>query len=79
MEELAVLVVEDDQAIQGIVEEALTEAGFEPAIAASGEEAITLLKGIPGACIDIDLLGRMMDGKSQGRPERSIGPSPSST
>jgi hypothetical protein len=40
-----ILVIEDDQAIQGIVEDALTEGGFEPAIAASGEEAVTLLKG----------------------------------
>ena len=39
------LVIEDDQDIQGIIESALDEAGFEPAIAASGEEAVTLLKG----------------------------------
>jgi CheY-like chemotaxis protein len=44
MEELLVLVVEDDQQIQSIVEDALTEGGFESAIAASGEEAVTLLK-----------------------------------
>jgi DNA-binding response OmpR family regulator len=34
-----VLVIEDDADIQVIVEDALTEGGFEPAIAASGEEA----------------------------------------
>ena len=46
MEELLViLVVEDDQEIQTIVEDALIEGGFEPAIAPSGEEAVTLLKG----------------------------------
>jgi DNA-binding response OmpR family regulator len=38
-EALVVLVVEDDQTIQSIVEEALSDGGFEPAIAASGEEA----------------------------------------
>ena len=41
---LVILVVEDDHAIQSVVEEALTDGGFEPAIAAWGEEAVTLLK-----------------------------------
>ena len=40
-----VLVVEDDDLIQQIIGDALTEGGFEPAIAASGEEAVTLLNG----------------------------------
>ncbi len=38
-EALLILVVEDDQSIQSIVEEALSDGGFEPAIASSGEEA----------------------------------------
>jgi len=38
-----IVVVEDDDAVQGFVEEALVDGGFEPAIAASGEEAVTLL------------------------------------
>ena len=38
------MVVEDDESVQSIVEEALSDGGFEPA-AASGEEAVTLLKG----------------------------------
>ena len=38
-----ILVIEDEEAIQSLVEDALTEGGFEPAIAASGEEAVTLL------------------------------------
>jgi CheY-like chemotaxis protein len=42
---LAILVVEDDQSIQSIVEEALSDGGFEPAIAPSGEEALTVLRG----------------------------------
>lgn len=46
MDELPViLVIEDDEGVQGIVEDALSEGGFETAIAASGEEAVTLLKG----------------------------------
>ena len=40
-----ILVVEDDPPIQTIVEDALVDGGFEPAIAPSGEEAVTLLTG----------------------------------
>jgi CheY-like chemotaxis protein len=40
-----ILIVEDDQLIQGVIEEALTDGGFETAIASSGEEAIDLLDG----------------------------------
>ena len=43
-----VLVVEDDQEVQRIVEDAPGEGGFEPAITASGEEAVTLLRGHKG-------------------------------
>lgn len=39
-----ILVVEDDQLIQGMIEEALIEGGFELTIAPTGEEAITLLQ-----------------------------------
>ena len=60
---LIILVVEDDQLVQGLVEEALSEAGFEPAIAASGEEAVTLLKGglskYRALVTDINLRGTM--------------------
>jgi CheY-like chemotaxis protein len=40
-----VLIVEDEVALQSIVEEVLAEGGFETAIAPSGEEAVTLLNG----------------------------------
>jgi PleD family two-component response regulator len=40
---LEIMVVEDDQQIQRIIEEALSDGGFEPAIASSGEEALALL------------------------------------
>jgi DNA-binding response OmpR family regulator len=40
-----VLIIEDDVSMQGIVEDALNEAGFETAIAPSAEDAVTLLKG----------------------------------
>src|SRR5260370_25454063 len=62
-DQLVILVIEDDHAIQTIVDEALTEGGFEPAIAASGEEAVTLLKGgltkYRALVTDIGLRGRM--------------------
>ncbi|MFG3593063.1 response regulator [Bradyrhizobium sp. RDI18] len=40
-----VLVVEDEYPLQGLVEEALREGGFETAILSSGEEALTLFRG----------------------------------
>jgi DNA-binding response OmpR family regulator len=41
---IKLLVVEDDQLIQAMIEEALSDGGFESAITASGSEAIDLLK-----------------------------------
>jgi DNA-binding response OmpR family regulator len=70
----AILVVEDDQSIQGIVEEALTEGGFDAAISATGEEALTLLKGQVGhyraLVTDINLLASTA-GRSPARHDRS--------
>ena len=58
-----VLIVEDDTLMQGIVEDALKEGGFETAIAPSAEEAVTLLKGnatnYRALVTDINLKGRM--------------------
>jgi DNA-binding response OmpR family regulator len=75
--QLVILVVEDDQAIQSIVEEALTDGGFEPAIAASGEEAVTLLKGHKGKyrvlVTDINLTGTL-DGWEVAKQAREIDP-----
>ena len=74
---LVVLVVEDDAPVQTIVEEALADGGFEPAIAASGEEAVTLLRGIKGKyralVTDIQLRG-VMDGWEAARRAREIDP-----
>jgi CheY-like chemotaxis protein len=72
-----ILVIEDDQAIQRVVEEALTESGFEPAIAASGEEAVTLLQGrkarYRALVTDIELRGRI-DGWEVAKHAREIDP-----
>jgi DNA-binding response OmpR family regulator len=72
-----ILIAEDDPAIQGIVEDALSEGGFEVAIAASGEEAATLLSGNKGPyqalVTDIGLRGRS-DGWEVARRAREINP-----
>ena len=58
-----ILIVEDDQLIQSLVEDTLRDGGFVSAIAASGEEAVALLKGHKGKyralVTDINLRGRM--------------------
>jgi CheY-like chemotaxis protein len=72
-----ILVVEDDILIQSLVKETLSEGGFESAIAASGEEAITLLKGHKGKyralVTDINLKGKM-DGWEVAQHAREIEP-----
>jgi DNA-binding response OmpR family regulator len=74
---LVILVIEDDEAIQSIVEEALSEGRFESAIAASGEEAVTLLKGrkttYRALVTDVNLKGTM-DGWEVGKHAREIDP-----
>ena len=72
-----VLVIEDDPPIQIIIEDALTDGGFKPAIAASGEEAVTLLKGgqtkYRALVTDINLRGRM-DGWQVAKQARQTDP-----
>lgn len=72
-----VLVIEDDQDIQSILEEALRDGGFEPAIAGSGEEAVTLLKAFrskyAALITDIKLLGRL-DGWRVAQAAREVDP-----
>src|SRR5439155_16931731 len=72
-----ILVIEDEETIQSLVEDALTEGGFEPAIAASGEEAVTLLNGRTGnyraLVTDISLRGRI-DGWEVAKQGREIDP-----
>lgn len=41
---LLILVVEDQELVQDMVQDALTEGGFDTELTASGEEAITLLQ-----------------------------------
>ena len=75
---LLILVVEDDQAVQSLVEEALSDGGFEPAIASSGEEAVTLLKEgkskYRALMTDINLGRGTMDGWEVAKHAREIDP-----
>jgi CheY-like chemotaxis protein len=77
VEELRVLVIEDDPEIQALIDEALCDGGYEPALAASGEEAVTLLKGrktnYRALVTDIRLAGRI-DGWEVARQAREIDP-----
>ncbi|WP_456734147.1 response regulator [Bradyrhizobium sp. USDA 3364] len=73
-----ILVIEDDRDLQMMVEDALKDGGYEPAIAGSGEEALTLLKAFrtkySALVTDIRLLGRL-DGWRVARGAREIDPS----
>ena len=77
-DEPIILVIEDDRDLQMLVEDALKDGGYEPAIAGSGEEALTLLKAFrtkySALVTDIRLLGRL-DGWRVARGAREIDPS----
>jgi DNA-binding response OmpR family regulator len=75
---MVVLVVEDDQLVQGIVEESLTDGGFEVAIASSGENAVELLDTSEGKyralVTDINLNPGKVSGWDVARHAREIDP-----
>jgi DNA-binding response OmpR family regulator len=76
-ETLSILVVEDDQLIQSVVEEALSDGGFFPNIAVSGEEALTLLSGSNSgyrALITDITLGGTIDGWQVAKHARQLDP-----
>jgi len=58
-----VMVVEDEYDLQGIIEEALVEGGFETDLLSSGEEALTLFRGgvknYKALVTDVGLKGRL--------------------
>jgi CheY-like chemotaxis protein len=77
-EQPVILVVEDDHELQRIVDDILADGGFEAAIASSGEEAVTLLRGheigYRALVTDIDLRGSM-NGWEVAKQAREIEPS----
>ena len=72
-----ILVVEDDFLIQGMIEEALTEGGFEVEITALGKEAVALLKShkdkYRALVTDINLSDKL-DGWEVAKTAREIDP-----
>jgi len=64
--QLVVLVVEDDQLVQGVVEDCLSEGGFGVVIASSGENAVELLDAAEGKyralVTDVNLGSGNLDG-----------------
>jgi CheY-like chemotaxis protein len=77
LENLLILVIEDDPVVQAIIDEALCDGGYEPALASSGEEAVSLLKGgqtnYRVLVTDINLAGRI-DGWEVARAAREVDP-----
>jgi DNA-binding response OmpR family regulator len=75
---LVILVVEDDHLIQSIVEEALTEGGFETVLASSAEQAMKLLDSTDGKfralVTDINLGSDKLSGWEVARHAREINP-----
>jgi DNA-binding response OmpR family regulator len=74
---ITLLVVEDDQLIQEMIEDALSDGGFESAITASGKEAIEFLKSeksqYRAVLTDISLQGNVA-GWEVARVAREIDP-----
>jgi CheY-like chemotaxis protein len=74
----AILVVEDDHLIQSVVEEALSDGGFEIVIVSSGEQAVELLDGADAKyralVTDINLGRDKMDGWEVAKHAREIDP-----
>jgi len=72
-----ILVVEDDQLIQALIEDALSDGGFESAMMTSGEEATALLQGnsshYRAVVTDINLQGKL-DGWEVARIARENDP-----
>ncbi|MBR1271594.1 response regulator [Bradyrhizobium sp. AUGA SZCCT0222] len=75
-EAIAVLVVDDDTSIQSIVEETLSDGGFSPTVASTGEEAAILLNANSYRAIVIDVaFGRdRVRGWSVARRARAFNP-----
>jgi CheY-like chemotaxis protein len=74
---VVILLVEDDQTIQSVIEESLSDGGFEITIASSGEQAIELMGANPqfrAVVTDINLGRNRMDGWDVARHARESKP-----
>lgn len=74
---LLILVVEDDQLIQHMIRDALSDGGFEAEVVASGEQALSLLQDRHDArravVTDVNLQGELT-GWDVGRRARELSP-----
>jgi DNA-binding response OmpR family regulator len=72
-----ILVIEDEYTLQGVVEDALTEGGFDTDILSSGEEALTLfkarIKDYRALVTDVNLKGHL-SGWDVAKQVREINP-----
>ena len=75
---VAILLVEDDQTIQSVIEESLSDGGFEITIASSGEQATELMNAanpqFRAVVTDINLGRDRMDGWDVARHARESKP-----
>ena len=75
---VAILLVEDDQTIQSVIEESLSDGGFEITIASSGEQATQLMGAanpqFRAVVTDINLGRDRMDGWGVARHARESKP-----
>ena len=75
---VVVLVVEDDQLIQSLVEESLSDGGFDTVIAPTGEDAVALLDASEGkfraVVTDVNLGADKLDGWDVAQHAREIDP-----
>jgi CheY-like chemotaxis protein len=73
---LFILVVEDDQLIQSLVEDCLSEGGFETVMTVSGKKAVELLDAAEGKyralVTDINLRPGQIDGWEVARHARAV-------
>ena len=76
--QIVVLVVEDDQLVQSVVEDCLSDGGFEAVIASSGDNAVELLdaseRKYHALVTDINLSPSKFDGWDVARHAREIDP-----
>jgi DNA-binding response OmpR family regulator len=76
--QLLILVVEDDQLVQSVVGDSLSEGGFEPVMASSGEAAVELLDAADGKyralVTDVNFASGKIDGWDVARHAREIDP-----
>ena len=76
--QIVVLVVEDDQLVQSVVEDCLSDGGFEAVIASSGDNAVELLdaseRKYHALVTDINLSPSKIDGWDVARHAREIDP-----